>query len=312
MPNSFNLPTPKVNSSVILPIPSHIIIDANGTIAAIDDCLIGSDAYYYVERNLKEFLNQFWYDKNILNAINRLKSEYITDKKINTSKCPRIVGDFNEKTTISSTIPSTTTNTGNHVSNSTPELQQTNARQNIGPVGGGGTSINTPSGTQNQQQKEPSSTSSKMIGALQTKADSELFFENRSGSIKTASATSSISSSGLISSHPSVTSQNNIRSTVPEDELDSAVEHVLWRLRESKISTGTRMLLEHVLFQAYDRGSLKMLIYEEVPSVLNDWRMVKGIKLVSFSRGSVESQRCYFRSTTRGNISKVGQTNITL
>ncbi|KAG9511173.1 hypothetical protein GZH46_00261, partial [Fragariocoptes setiger] len=122
--------------------------------------------------------------------------------------------------------------------------------------------------------------------------------------LQTTSSDSQVTRSRILATTSSSDSASAIGDYSTIKEIKAIADLLLSQVRSASISSAATDLFEHVLFEAYDKGLLRVLIFDGVREFLNDARMIRSIMLISLSRGTPEFQRCYFKSTTQGDLTK--------
>ena len=79
--------------------------------------------------------------------------------------------------------------------------------------------------------------------------------------------------------------------------------HVLYRMDHRLYGDNLLILWGEVWQFGYLNGSLKAHVYDEVPQVLELWRMRLFIKLYTLASGQSQGQKMFFQHTTGGDLS---------
>ncbi len=87
----------------------------------------------------------------------------------------------------------------------------------------------------------------------------------------------------------------------PDDSIDSLAKYVEWLMDRDRKSPGLKALQGLVWQRGYRDGSLKGMVFPDVPRALARWHEA-GIKIAIYSSGSVLAQRLLFSTTSFGDL----------
>ncbi|XP_066586097.1 enolase-phosphatase E1-like isoform X2 [Prorops nasuta] len=88
-----------------------------------------------------------------------------------------------------------------------------------------------------------------------------------------------------------------------DEEKESLVKNVLWQMDCDRKAGALKELQGHMWRDAYESGTVKGHIYEDVPKALEAWTN-NGRKVYVYSSGSVEAQKLLFGHSVFGDLSK--------
>lgn len=92
-----------------------------------------------------------------------------------------------------------------------------------------------------------------------------------------------------------------ISGSTPDEEKESLVKNVLWQMDGDRKTGALKQLQGHMWREAYDSGSVKGHVYEDVPECLKSWKNA-GKKIYVYSSGSVEAQKMLFGHSEHGDL----------
>ncbi len=92
--------------------------------------------------------------------------------------------------------------------------------------------------------------------------------------------------------------QDNVNITTTEEVLDYLRKWV----KEDRKLTPLKVLQGIIWKNAYESGSIKGHVYDDVPTAMNHWR-TKGIRIGVFSSGSIAAQKLLFKYSEFGDLS---------
>jgi enolase-phosphatase E1 len=85
------------------------------------------------------------------------------------------------------------------------------------------------------------------------------------------------------------------------NSLGSAAHYADWLMDQDRKSTALKELQGKIWASGYADGTLKGIVYEDVPEVLESWRSA-GVRIAIFSSGSVLAQKLIFANTQFGDL----------
>jgi len=85
------------------------------------------------------------------------------------------------------------------------------------------------------------------------------------------------------------------------NSLGSAAHYADWLMDQDRKSTALKELQGRIWASGYASGTLKGIVYEDVPGVLESWRKT-GVRIAIFSSGSVLAQKLIFGHTQFGDL----------
>lgn len=86
-----------------------------------------------------------------------------------------------------------------------------------------------------------------------------------------------------------------------ESVIDTVVANVLWQMSSDRKSTALKQLQGHMWKSAYKNGTVKAVVYEDVPKILRSL-VQKGKKVYVYSSGSVPAQKLLFGYSDQGDL----------
>lgn len=86
----------------------------------------------------------------------------------------------------------------------------------------------------------------------------------------------------------------------PED-IDAAIANVLWQMDSDRKTTALKSLQGKIWRAGYDDGTLRGVVYDDVPRALRRWGAA-GKTVAIYSSGSVSAQRLLFGHSTAGDL----------
>ncbi|XP_015591169.1 enolase-phosphatase E1 isoform X1 [Cephus cinctus] len=95
-----------------------------------------------------------------------------------------------------------------------------------------------------------------------------------------------------------------IKGATPEEERESLVKNILWQMDADRKTGALKQLQGHMWREAYNSGSVKGHVYEDVPKALESWTADTGRKVYVYSSGSVEAQKLLFGHSKYGDLLK--------
>lgn len=94
-----------------------------------------------------------------------------------------------------------------------------------------------------------------------------------------------------------------ITGTNAEEERESLVKNILWQMDGDRKTGALKQLQGHMWREAYNSGTIKAHVYEDVPKALESWTS-DGKKVYIYSSGSVEAQKLLFGHSVHGDLLK--------
>lgn len=105
-----------------------------------------------------------------------------------------------------------------------------------------------------------------------------------------------------------------------KEEIVTQIErHILFRMNERLYGEHLLLLWNEIWETGYKSGTLKAHVYDEIPRILEQWRMHLFIKLYTLASGQAQGQKLFFKSTVGGDLtsyianymdpSSIGKTN---
>ncbi|KAG6794838.1 enolase-phosphatase E1 [Apis mellifera caucasica] len=88
-----------------------------------------------------------------------------------------------------------------------------------------------------------------------------------------------------------------------EEERESLVKNILWQMDCDRKTSALKQLQGHMWREAYNSGSIKAHVYEDVPKALESWTS-DGKKVYVYSSGSIEAQKLLFEHSIYGDLLK--------
>ncbi|OAD53936.1 Enolase-phosphatase E1 [Eufriesea mexicana] len=88
-----------------------------------------------------------------------------------------------------------------------------------------------------------------------------------------------------------------------EEERESLVKNILWQMDCDRKTGALKQLQGHVWREAYNSGTVKAHVYEDVPKALESWTS-DGKKVYVYSSGSIEAQKLLFGHSVHGDLLK--------
>ncbi|XP_043254769.1 enolase-phosphatase E1-like [Colletes gigas] len=88
-----------------------------------------------------------------------------------------------------------------------------------------------------------------------------------------------------------------------EEEKESLMKNILWQMDCDRKTGALKQLQGHMWREAYNSGSVKAHVYEDVPKALESWTN-DGRKVYVYSSGSVEAQKLLFGHSVHGDLLK--------
>lgn len=85
------------------------------------------------------------------------------------------------------------------------------------------------------------------------------------------------------------------------NEIDSALDYVLWLMDRDRKSTGLKSLQGKIWEQGYSSGELTSEIYPDVKPAMEEWKRL-GLRIAIYSSGSVLAQKLLFGHTADGDL----------
>ncbi|XP_033205559.2 uncharacterized protein LOC117166053 [Bombus vancouverensis nearcticus] len=94
-----------------------------------------------------------------------------------------------------------------------------------------------------------------------------------------------------------------ITGTNAEEERKSLAKNILWQMDGDRKTGALKQLQGHMWHEAYNSGTIKAHVYEDVPKALESWTS-DGKKVYIYSSGSVEAQKLLFGHSIHGDLLK--------
>ncbi|XP_043528895.1 enolase-phosphatase E1 [Frieseomelitta varia] len=94
-----------------------------------------------------------------------------------------------------------------------------------------------------------------------------------------------------------------ITGTNAEEERESLIKNILWQMDGDRKTGALKQLQGHMWREAYNSGTIKAHVYEDVPKALESWTS-DGKKIYIYSSGSVEAQKLLFGHSVHGDLLK--------
>ncbi|CAK9814240.1 Enolase-phosphatase E1 [Anthophora quadrimaculata] len=88
-----------------------------------------------------------------------------------------------------------------------------------------------------------------------------------------------------------------------EEERESLVKNILWQMDCDRKTGALKQLQGHMWREAYNSGTVKAHVYEDVPKALESWTD-DDRKVYVYSSGSVEAQKLLFGHSVHGDLLK--------
>ncbi|CAK9807796.1 Enolase-phosphatase E1 [Anthophora plagiata] len=88
-----------------------------------------------------------------------------------------------------------------------------------------------------------------------------------------------------------------------EEERESLVKNILWQMDCDRKTGALKQLQGHMWREAYNSGTVKAHVYEDVPKALQSWTN-DDRKVYVYSSGSVEAQKLLFGHSVHGDLLK--------
>lgn len=95
-----------------------------------------------------------------------------------------------------------------------------------------------------------------------------------------------------------------IKDGTDESIIGTIVDNVLWQMSHDRKSTPLKQLQGNMWKSAYVNGTVKAIIYEDVPKTLRDL-VSKGKKIYVYSSGSVAAQKLLFGYSDQGDLCNI-------
>jgi hypothetical protein len=122
------------------------------------------------------------------------------------------------------------------------------------------------------------------------------------------------------SSGPTAVPEPEVKASPDKETIATQMEqHVLYRMNHRLYSDHLLLLWNEVWEAGYKSGQLKAHVYDEVPTILDRWRMHLFIKLYTLASGQSQGQKLFFKNTIGGDLtalianymdpSSIGKTN---
>ncbi|KYR02421.1 hypothetical protein DLAC_01261 [Tieghemostelium lacteum] len=84
-------------------------------------------------------------------------------------------------------------------------------------------------------------------------------------------------------------------------QIQSVVDNVFYQMDRDRKSTPLKQLQGHIWLQGYQQGTLKGVVFDDVPVSLEKWKQLQ-IPVYIFSSGSVEAQKLLFNYSDHGDL----------
>ncbi len=84
----------------------------------------------------------------------------------------------------------------------------------------------------------------------------------------------------------------------------SAISYAIWLMERDSKSTGLKSLQGRIWEEGYRRSDLRGEVFPDVPRAFERWRG-RGLRLATFSSGSILAQRLLLASTPYGDLSRL-------
>ncbi|RWS29568.1 enolase-phosphatase E1-like protein [Leptotrombidium deliense] len=98
-----------------------------------------------------------------------------------------------------------------------------------------------------------------------------------------------------------------------DDEIKaSIVKNVLWQMDRNLKSTSLKQLQGHIWRVGFENGLLKGHFFDDVLTMLPQWKHSLGITFYIYSSGSVESQKLLMAHTVSGELQSVSAVSVRL
>ncbi|CAD1477434.1 unnamed protein product, partial [Heterotrigona itama] len=94
-----------------------------------------------------------------------------------------------------------------------------------------------------------------------------------------------------------------ITGTNAEEQRESLIKNILWQMDSDRKTGALKQLQGHMWREAYNSGTIKAHVYEDVPKALESWTS-DGKKVYIYSSGSVEAQKLLFGHSVHGDLLK--------
>lgn len=86
--------------------------------------------------------------------------------------------------------------------------------------------------------------------------------------------------------------------------INDIYEHVTWRVRTGNVTQIVSLLAKLIIDDGYNRGKLKIELYDDVAPCFQEWRANHLIKLYAFGNAPANDQKLILASTTGGDMTK--------
>lgn len=86
--------------------------------------------------------------------------------------------------------------------------------------------------------------------------------------------------------------------------VQQVYEHVMWRIRNNRVTQITSLLIKLMLDDAYKQSKLKAESFADVAPCFEDWRAQKLIKLYAFGNAPANDQKLILANTSAGDLTR--------